>query len=34
MMESYVTWDQLIQIGILLIAGASFLHTIFHNKRK
>lgn len=33
-MDSIVTWDQMIQLGILLIAAASFLHTIIHNKRK
>ncbi len=33
-MESVVTWDQLIQLGILLIAAVSFLYTIIHNKRK
>ena len=33
-MESIVTWDQMIQLGILLIAAASFLYTILHNKWK
>ena len=28
---SYVTWDQLIQLGILLLAAGNLLYIIFHN---
>lgn len=31
-MENYVTWDQLIQLGMLLVTAASFLYMIYHNK--
>ena len=31
---NYVTWSDLIQYSILLVAVASLLYDIFHNKRK
>ncbi len=33
-MDSNVTWDQLIQLGILVIAAVNLLYMMFHNKRK
>ena len=33
-MNNYVTWNDLIQLGILLTSVASFLYTVFYNKMR
>ncbi len=33
-MEQYVTWSDLIQVGIFLVTYATFLYAVFHNNHK
>ncbi len=34
MMDIYVTWSDLIQVGIFLVTYTTLLYAIFHNDQK